>query len=104
MALGPGVTDVSYLLGTSLLPEERGSHERALVERYHENLLAGGVKDYALETCWHDYRRFAFSGFLMAVGASMIVGQTDRGDEMFMAMANRSGRMAIELDTLSMLD
>ncbi|MDE0804362.1 MAG: phosphotransferase [Acidimicrobiales bacterium] len=104
VALGPGITDVSYLLGTSLLPDERGSHERALVERYHQNLLAGGVTEYAFETCWNDYRRFAFSGFLMAVGASMIVGQTDRGDEMFMAMANRSGRMAIELDTLAMLD
>ena len=103
VALGPGVTDVSYFLGTSLLPDDRGAHERALVERYHEGLLAGGVHDYAFETCWDDYRRFAFNGFLMAVGASMIVGQTDRGDEMFMAMANRSGRMAIELDTLSML-
>ncbi len=104
VTLAPGVTDVSYFLGTSLVADERGTAERSLVERYHEGLLAGGVKEYALETCWNDYRRFAFAGFLMAVGASMIVGQTDRGDEMFMAMANRSGRMAIELDTLSMLD
>jgi hypothetical protein len=104
VALGPGVTDVSYFLGTSLVPERRGAEERTLVARYHEGLLAGGVTDYGLERCWDDYRRFAFAGFLMAVGASMIVGQTDRGDEMFMAMANRSGRMAIELDTLAMLD
>lgn len=104
VSLGPGVTDVSYFLGTSLLPDDRATHERSLVERYHQGLLAGGVTDYALETCWSDYRRFAFAGFLMAVGASMIVGQTDRGDEMFMAMANRSGRMAIELDTLATLD
>ncbi len=104
VSLAPGVTDVSYFLGTSLLPDDRATHERALVERYHEGLLRGGVTDYALDTCWSDYRRFAFAGFLMAVGASMIVGQTDRGDEMFMAMANRAGRMAIELDTLSMLD
>lgn len=104
VALGPGVTDVSYLLGTSLLPDDRSAAERDLVERYHEGLLSGGVHDYAFETCWNDYRRFAFSGFLMAVGASMLVGQTDRGDEMFMAMANRSGRMAIELETLAMLD
>ena len=36
----------------------------------------------------------------MAVIASMIVGQTDRGDTMFMAMAHRSAAMAIDLDAL----
>ena len=34
----------------------------------------------------------------MAVFASMMVGRTDRGDAMFMAMANRSAQMAAELD------
>lgn len=104
VALSPGVTDVSYFLGTSPLPELRAKHEEALVRRYHEGLLAGGVTDYSFERCWHDYRRYSFQGFLMAVGASMIVGQTDRGDEMFMAMANRSGRMALDLDALALLD
>ncbi len=102
-ALGPPVTDVSYLLGTSLLPEDRAANERDLVARYHEQLLARGVTDFGLERCWEDYRRFAFAGLIMAVLASMLVGQTDRGDEMFMAMANRSGRMAIDLDTLALI-
>ena len=65
--------------------------------------LAGGVTDYPFDRCWDDYRRYAFGGFLMAVLASMLVGQTDRGDEMFMAMANRSGRMAIDLEATSFL-
>ena len=104
VALAPGVSDVAYFLGTSVAPDLRGAHEEDLVRRYHENLLAGGVRDYSFERCWSDYRRFAFAGFLMAVGASMIVGQTDRGDEMFMAMANRSGRMALDLDSLDLLD
>lgn len=103
VARGPGVTDVSYFLGTSLTPDVRAAHEEDLVRRYHEQLAAGGVRDYPFERCWTDYRRFAFSGFLMAVLASMLVGQTDRGDDMFMVMANRSGRMAIELDTLSLI-
>jgi hypothetical protein len=34
----------------------------------------------------------------MAVFASMLVGRTDRGDAMFMAMAIRSAQMAAELD------
>ena len=37
----------------------------------------------------------------MAVVASMIVKQTPRGDEMFMAMANRHGVHAADLDSLS---
>ena len=104
VALGPGVTDVSYFLGTSLTPDLRAAHEPDLVRQYHDALLAGGVTEYPFDRCWHDYRRFAFSGFVMAVLASMLVGQTERGDEMFMVMANRSGRMAIDHDTLSLID
>lgn len=103
VGLGPGVTDVSYFLGTSLDPATRAVHEQELLRRYHDQLRAGGVTDYDFDRCWLDYRRFAFSGFLMAVFASMLVGQTERGDEMFMVMANRSGRMAVELETLSLL-
>lgn len=103
VALSPGITDVAYFLGTSLQPEIRAAHEEDLVREYHDSLRAGGVVDYPLDQAWTDYRRFAFSGFLMAVLASMLVGQTERGDEMFMAMANRSGRMALELDTLALI-
>jgi len=100
---GAGVQDVSYFLGTGLEPGLRASVERDLVKEYHDTLRAGGVRDLSFEACWDQYRRFAFSGFVMAVISSMIVGQTDRGDEMFMAMANRSGRMALDLETLELL-
>jgi hypothetical protein len=104
VGLGPGVSDVSYFLGTSMVPEDRAIHEADLVRRYHDALRAGGVVDHPFERVWTDYRRFSFNGFLMAVLASMLVGQTDRGDEMFMAMANRSGRMAIDLEALSLIE
>lgn len=100
---GPGVQDVSYFLGTGLEPGLRAEVEQDLVKEYLATLRAGGVKDLSFEGCWDQYRRYAFAGFVMAMISSMIVGQTDRGDEMFMAMANRSGRMALDLDTLSML-
>ena len=100
---GPGVQDVAYFIGTGLEPGLRAEVERDLVKEYHATLRAGGVKDQSFDACWDQYRRYAFAGFIMAMISSMIVGQTDRGDEMFMAMANRSGRMALDLDTLGML-
>ena len=39
----------------------------------------------------------------MAVVASMIVKQTDRGDEMFMAMANRHARQVVDLSSFDVL-
>jgi hypothetical protein len=100
---GAGVQDVAYFNGTGLDPAVRADVERDLVKEYHDTLRAGGVKDLSFEACWDQYRRYAFAGFIMAVISSMIVGQTDRGDEMFMAMANRSGRMALDLDSLDLL-
>ena len=104
VSLAPGVSDISYFLGTSLTPDLRAAHEADLVRQYHDRLVAGGVDEYSFDRCWTDYRRMALAGFVMAVFASMLVGQTERGDEMFMAMANRSGRMAIDLETLSLID
>ena len=43
VGLGPGVADLSYLLGASLQPDTRRQHERALVERYVGGLKAHGV-------------------------------------------------------------
>lgn len=97
------MSDVSYFLGAGLPTELRRSHERELVEGYHQQLLASGVDGYEFDECWNDYRRFSFSGLLMAVIASMIVGQTERGDDMFMAMATRHAQQAIDLDAHTFL-
>ena len=74
---------------TGLLTEDR---------RAHEALLAAGVTGYGWEDCWTDYRRGTFAGLLMAVGASMMVERTERGDEMFMAMAARHSQHVLDLD------
>ena len=95
---GAAMSDVSYFLGAGLSTEERRRHEQQLVQSYHAQLVAGGIADYPFESCWEDYRRFSFSGLLMAVIAPMIVGQTERGDDMFMAMASRHAQQAIDLE------
>ena len=102
-AIGNGPADAAYFMGTGMDPEPRRACERALVERYFGILSEYGVGAYGIEDCWQDYRRASFAGLVMAVIASMIVGQTERGDHMFMAMAHRSAAMAMDLDALALL-
>jgi hypothetical protein len=98
ITLGNPLSDVAYFLGAGLLPEDRRAVERDVVRAYHEALGRAGVSDYSFERCWGDYRRGAFAGFAVTVIASMMVERTERGDEMFVTMARRHSRHAIDLD------
>lgn len=104
VSVGTPLNDVAYFLGAGLLPEMRRPVEEEIVRRYHRALCAAGVPDYAWERCWEDYRRGTFSGFAVTVIASMMVQQTERGDEMFVAMARRHARHAIDLGAGEFLD
>ena len=95
---GPPVFDASYFLGAGLQPADRRANERALLRQYWEVLRSRGAGGYAWEDCWRDYRRYAFGGFLMAIGASMMVVQTERGDEMFLTMIHRHGAQIVDLE------
>jgi hypothetical protein len=103
LTLGCGLSDVAYFLGAGLLSEVRRGVEKEIVRDYHARLVAAGVADYPFERCFEDYRRGSFSGFAVTVIASMIVGQTERGDEMFVAMARRHARHALDLDAGALL-
>jgi aminoglycoside/choline kinase family phosphotransferase len=95
---GPPLADAAYFLGAGLLPDERRRREVDLLREYHRTLRAGGVEAFDWDRCWCDYRRFTFAGFIMAVAASMLVVQTERGDEMFLTMARRHGAHILDLD------
>jgi hypothetical protein len=97
ITVGSPLNDVCYFMGASLLREDRLSAEDELVRAYHQGLQEAGVEGYAWDQCWGDYRRGAFAGVVMAVVASMIVQQTERGDAMFTAMAVRHSRHAIDI-------
>jgi hypothetical protein len=96
VVLGPGIADLSYFIGAGLRTEDRRAHEEDLVRRYQAGLAAQGV-ELAWDDLWRQYRQFTIAGLAMAIGASMLVEQTERGDEMFMAMANRHGQHALDL-------
>lgn len=93
---GPGIADLAYFIGAGLLTEQRRAVEVELVRRYQRGMADQGV-ELAWDDLWAQYRYSTFSGLQMAMVASMIVKQTDRGDEMFVAMAQRHGRHALDL-------
>lgn len=101
---GSGAYDLAYFVGGSLEPEVRRAAGADLVAGYHEGLVARGVADYPLEALLIDYRRECFGGLFMAVGASMLVKQTERGDRMFMASVRRHAQQTLDLDALALVD
>ncbi len=99
---GVAVSDLSYFVGSALLPDARAHHEREIVEQYVSVINAYGA-GITSEEAWRQYRLFSFEGFGMAIVASMLVEQTERGDEMFMAMTHRHVQQILWLDALSFL-
>lgn len=102
-ALGSAPYDVAYFIGAGLCAEDRRTHEERLVRGYHERLVDAGVPAYRWDDCWDAYRRGAFTGLLMAVGASIIVERTERGDDMFLTMAERHAHQVLDLDAVTAL-
>ena len=99
---GYGPVDVAYFVGAGLLAADRHDHERELFDLYAQKLTAHGVVEDP-EELWHSYRLGSCSGYIMAVIASQIVGQTDRGDEMFVAMASRHSAQMLDLDVAALI-
>jgi len=95
-AYGVGATDLAYFLAGALTPEVRREAEPEMLQLYLDTLTEHGVSGYAMGDLKRDYGRGAYLLFLTAFFASMIVTQTDRGDEMFMQM--------LESATVHMLD
>ena len=65
--------------------------------------LESGVEGYAFEQCWDDYRYGLFQGPLITVLGAMYATRTDRGDEMFAAMTERSAAAIRETGALELL-
>ena len=101
LRLGPGPRDAAYFLGGSLSVEHRRKHERSLLESvYYKTLLNLGVEGLSFEECWVEYRRGALAGVMMVVLGSMMVAETDRGNEMFLTMARRHCQHALDVDAM----
>ena len=103
IAAGAPVADISYFIGGSLEPEERRSAEHRLVRDYLDALLAQGIGDLSWEECWRQYAMHAVNGLTMAVLAPLSVKRTERGDRMFILMAERHAQQIQDLGTFDLL-
>jgi hypothetical protein len=101
--LGCCMADVSYFMAGALSSEERRGHEERLLRGYHASLMRLGVNDYAFERLRRDYARYSFALFNMAFIASMIVGRTRRGDDMFFTMLEGGADMVMDHGALDVL-
>ncbi len=101
---GRPLNDVALCLAGGLEPEVRREVEEEILRDYHDGLVRAGVGDFDWEHCWHEYRRASFAGLGLTVVATVTVGQTERGDAMFTAMARRYARHALEVGAEDFLE
>ena len=98
---GPALTDVAYFLGCALKTEDRRTHYDDLLRAYHEGL--GPNPPITLEQVRDGVRRQSFFGVMMSIVSSMLVVQTERGDQMFMTMLERHTSHVLDTGALDAL-
>jgi hypothetical protein len=99
---GPASADVSYFMGAGPLPEARREIERSVLAEYLAALEGYGVTVDEAQF-WRHYARDSYGGIIMSVVASQIVGESDRSEAMFAAMATRHTIHALDLGAESLI-
>ena len=99
-----GACDVAYFVAGSLTIADRRAHEEDLLRRYHDGLLAGGVRHYPLARCRQDYRAAMLRWLGLATVASLIDVANDRGERLLATMVERHYTAAADHDVGALLD
>jgi hypothetical protein len=103
VGVGSPLLDVAYFLTTSLTPEDCARHEFELLDFYLAKLNEYGV-DIPADVARREFSRYTLQPIVMLVAASVIVEQTERGDEMFLAMIERAVIAATRWDAIGGLE
>ena len=82
----------------------RRAHERDLVTRYHDALLAQGVTEFSFRECFDDYRISLFYPIQVVVNATASVNIDERGPHLFMSMFNRAATAIRETNGLELIE
>jgi hypothetical protein len=103
VGVGSPLLDVAYFLTTSLTPEDCARYEFELLDYYLAKLADYGV-EVPTEVARQEFARYTLQPIVMLVAASVIVEQTERGDEMFLSMIERAIVAATRWDAINELE
>jgi aminoglycoside phosphotransferase (APT) family kinase protein len=103
VGVGSPLLDVAYFLTTSLAPDDCERHEFELLDYYLAKLNEYGVA-IPVDIARQEFARYTLQPVVMLVAASVIVEQTERGDEMFLSMIQRAIIAATRWDAISELE
>ena len=73
---GLGISDIAYLLISSLSPQDRRTSERRLVSGYHQRLIDNDIDSYSFDQCWADYKLSVASKLFITVTATVRLDNT----------------------------
>ena len=102
IALGNGLTDIGYFLGTGIGDALRRAHEDELLDLYCAEMTARGVP-LTRDAIWDDYVIGALHGVSTAVFSAAYVERTARGDENFLSMARGGCALALQHGSIAKL-
>ena len=103
VGVGSPLLDVAYFLTTSLSPEDCARHEFELLDYYLAKMHDYGV-EIPVDVARQEFARYTLQPIVMLVAASVIVEQTERGDDMFLAMIERALIAATRWDAIKELE
>lgn len=103
ISTGNGGRDLAYMLGNACSAQDRRAIEDAMLDTYRRSMSTLGVELDAAQVR-HAYCHGSFQGPFITMLGALAVGQTDRGDAMFMAMAERSATQIRDLDALALIE
>lgn len=103
VGIGNPLTDIGYFLGCGIGDELRRKHERELLDLYCAEMTRRGVK-LTREDIWRDYVIGALHGVSTAVFSAAFVERTERGDANFLSMARGACALALEHDSMRLLE
>ena len=97
---GIAIFDVTYFICQSLQTDLRQKIQKPLIERYVACLAENGVKDYAFEQAWNDYRGLTLFCLIypITVCGSLDLGN-DRGRALAECMLERNLSAVEDLDS-----
>jgi aminoglycoside/choline kinase family phosphotransferase len=103
IGVGSPLLDVAYFLTTSLSSEDCARHEFELLDYYLTKMHDYGV-EIPIDVARQEFARYTLQPIVMLVAASVIVEQTERGDDMFLAMIERALVAATRWDAIKELE